>query len=170
MLKTARAASPFSDINHESSRKAFETAARPLRPHADRRHINHESSRKAFETRAVDASTSTTSSNINHESSRKAFETPSDLPNLATETWSDINHESSRKAFETDGKTITTREHVFTGISITNLAERHLRPRLELGLSVGVCGISITNLAERHLRLELGLGVCGRRFGYQSRI
>ena len=72
----------------------------------------------------------------------------------------DINHESSRKAFE-------TRAHrhnyaLLPLISITNLAERHLRqlgPNNAYGQWVH---ISITNLAERHLRLDEG-STGGRR-------
>ena len=38
------------DINHESSRKAFETRIEAVEAIAEYKHINHESSRKAFET------------------------------------------------------------------------------------------------------------------------
>ena len=38
-------------------------------------YINHESSRKAFETSVVGKADFTTPEDINHESSRKAFET-----------------------------------------------------------------------------------------------
>ena len=45
-------------------------------------------------------------------------------------------------------------------ISITNLAERHLRLGECVGLRVGeIACISITNLAERHLRLAVDLRV-----------
>ena len=117
----------LSDINHESSRKAFETASSSPRMHEGSSDINHESSRKAFETlptgkrrcrsprwisitnlaerhlrldvcRVLEARTQP---HINHESSRKAFET-SRVTGASTVTSSrNINHESSRKAFET---------------------------------------------------------------------
>ena len=65
----------------------------------------------------------------------------------------DINHESSRKAFETRAGFPSVRPPTTTNISITNLAERHLRHsyvRHSPGASTRI--ISITNLAERHLR------------------
>ena len=67
-----------------------------------------------------------------------------------------INHESSRKAFET-----LQPDHIrlneFTEISITNLAERHLRRVTYDIIGIPLIDISITNLAERHLRpLPLG--------------
>ena len=70
---------------------------------------------------------------------------------------SDINHESSRKAFETPSPLhlLPLRRQ---RISITNLAERHLRPaNREVDARAGR-RISITNLAERHLRHECSLG------------
>ena len=62
-----------------------------------------------------------------------------------------INHESSRKAFETSGPSsrLSRRED---RISITNLAERHLRHRERVYRFNQHHRISITNLAERHLR------------------
>ena len=65
-------------------------------------------------------------------------------------TWSNINHESSRKAFET--QVPPGRPHLCGRISITNLAERHLRLPVTAHKRVVPCHISITNLAERHLR------------------
>ena len=64
-------------------------------------------------------------SHINHESSRKAFETPFNVK-LRCIRSPHINHESSRKAFETSGRVILARG-TLAEISITNLAERHLR-------------------------------------------
>ena len=65
--------------------------------------------------------------NINHESSRKAFETPP----LWSQGWRwpprHINHESSRKAFETPYNFALLKTARAVLISITNLAERHLR-------------------------------------------
>ena len=43
--------------------------------------------------------------------------------------------------------------HAFEGISITNLAERHLRRLSITAREFAFMDISITNLAERHLRL-----------------
>ena len=107
---------------------------------------------------------------INHESSRKAFETPvlTTLPPYHYEL--DINHESSRKAFET-GWVSCLDDRDGLPISITNLAERHLRLLWSLEPPPRQCRISITNLAERHLRL-FDLVVLTERFevGYQSRI
>ena len=88
---------------------------------------------------------------INHESSRKAFET-SPLPRGAGPPLQpDINHESSRKAFET-GASADASAIKSPQISITNLAERHLRPAPASVIISSQVGISITNLAERHLR------------------
>ena len=109
-----------------------------------------------------------------------------------------INHESSRKAFETTTVKVSPLRPVNTRISITNLAERHLRPlsfvnsyfftvaphinhessrkAFETPSVPGLLPrlsrwISITNLAERHLRLAEGDSACMRMFGrYQSRI
>ena len=64
-----------------------------------------------------------------------------------------INHESSRKAFETTCRRLCNPFNTLP-ISITNLAERHLRHRrLVHPCSQSTIRISITNLAERHLRL-----------------
>ena len=120
----------------------------------DAPYINHESSRKAFETRARFPFHFFVCplSYINHESSRKAFETPMNLCSWGSPS-TYITHESIRKAFETHRLTCPARERVFT-ISITNLAERHLRPVVgkdDFTTPEGI--ISITNLAERHLRL-----------------
>ena len=66
------------NINHESSRKAFETLDyRDGGPVTTRENINHESSRKAFETWSTPQGWGPPSRDINHESSRKAFETRS---------------------------------------------------------------------------------------------
>ena len=62
---------------------------------------------------------------INHESSRKAFET-SAYRIADTGADADINHESSRKAFETTLQ-FPSVPGLSPLISITNLAERHLR-------------------------------------------
>ena len=69
----------------------------------------------------------------------------------------DINHESSRKAFETP-RASGPPSRLSRRISITNLAERHLRH--SHGERIYRLGyrISITNLAERHLRLGLLAG------------
>ena len=91
-------------INHESSRKAFETVvgkADLSTPTGS--DINHESSRKAFETTASTSITGSPALHINHESSRKAFETPKSPPTRLPKSARNINHESSRKAFETLG-------------------------------------------------------------------
>ena len=64
------------DINHESSRKAFETPIMTREHVLTGLHINHESSRKAFETSVVgNVDLTMPVGDINHESSRKAFET-----------------------------------------------------------------------------------------------
>ena len=70
---------------------------------------------------------------INHESSRKAFETVDAISSSQVGHW-DINHESSRKAFETPSPATETCPGI--RISITNLAERHLRllPLSEIGI------------------------------------
>ena len=65
---------------------------------------------------------------INHESSRKAFETWHE-PSLSHTALLHINHESSRKAFETRVGASTVIPSRMD-ISITNLAERHLRREL----------------------------------------
>ena len=83
-----------------------------------------------------------------------------------------INHESSRKAFET-GRRLRHLLSPSIIISITNLAERHLRlPRPQRHMPSRSCPISITNLAERHLRplrTRPSLPTCACR-RYQSRI
>ena len=115
-------------------------------------HINHESSRKAFETgrrlrHLLSPSIIISITNLaerhlrlprpqRHMPSRSC---PISITNLAerhlrprtqprrpqTRLW-DINHESSRKAFET-GLDLPSLRPLRSPISITNLAERHLR-------------------------------------------
>ena len=167
---------PISITNLAERHLRLETG-RPSRPVKECSHINHESSRKAFETAFVGADfrpvyhisitnlaerhlrpgkpelfPSSGRPYINHESSRKAFETPvlTTLPPYHYEL--DINHESSRKAFET-GWVSCLDDRDGLPISITNLAERHLRLLWSLEPPPRQCRISITNLAERHLRL-----------------
>ena len=73
-----------SDINHESSRKAFETGRVYRFCRYPCTHINHESSRKAFETPWSERLTFPLPQDINHESSRKAFETCSRVLSAST--------------------------------------------------------------------------------------
>ena len=141
-------------------------------------YINHESSRKAFETSATSAITATRGSiSITNLAERHLRLRPTrpllrgrefgiSITNLAERhlrlidispfrpmNLCYINHESSRKAFET-GREFGLLNPQGDRISITNLAERHLRLAHVRGyrLSVDRLTISITNLAERHLR------------------
>ena len=139
------------DINHESSRKAFETRAgserRPQGPsgisitNLAERHLRQDGSRRLPSLCTTISITNLAERHLRHEAPEVAC---GDLE------VTNINHESSRKAFETEGDKVISGEK--RRISITNLAERHLRrsDRPSCGPPSG--GISITNLAERHLR------------------
>ena len=132
LLKTA-----LTDINHESSRKAFETSRERTRKRCGGdRDINHESSRKAFETRPrrdlLQSRTHISITNLAERHLRHQLPVPT-----REHVFTDINHESSRKAFETP----RPRPHrgPWALISITNLAERHLRLVEDRGLGAHDC-------------------------------
>ena len=106
---------------------------------------------------------------INHESSRKAFETGASV-GASVGAIKDINHESSRKAFETRRRP-QARLWARLWISITNLAERHLRQKVNV--SVHAARSEYINHESSRKAFETVIGastVTPSRTEYQSRI